>query len=134
MSFDPEKVKRYWPDNNGNMEEDTYHEGGYVRHEDYAQLKAILHDVATEADPAGTVRELRLAQDTIRAQEVLIQELRAETRGFSMASETPEDLLEEFESLIGESAGFGLYESDRKRLLEVRELILSGLKGKEGRQ
>jgi len=71
MSFDPEKVKRYWPDNNGNMEEDTYHEGGYVRHEDYAQLKAILHDVATEADPAGTVRELRLAQDTIRAQEVL---------------------------------------------------------------
>jgi len=51
-----------------------------------------------------------------------------------MASETPEDLLEEFESLIGESAGFGLYESDRKRLLEVRELILSGLKGKEGRQ
>lgn len=39
---------------------------------------SLLHDVSTEADPAGTLRELRLAQDTVKAQELLIQELRAE--------------------------------------------------------
>lgn len=80
--FDPEKVDRYSFDDNcagccGCGLGETA-EGDYVLYEDYDQLKALLHDVATEADPAGTLRDLRLAQDTIKAQEVLIEELRAE--------------------------------------------------------
>lgn len=42
------------------------------------QLLSLLHEVSTDADPAGTVRELAVAKETIKAQELLIQELRAE--------------------------------------------------------
>lgn len=48
---------------------------------DIAALKhvlALLHDVSTDADPAGTIREKVMLQDKVAAQEVLIQELRAE--------------------------------------------------------
>lgn len=74
MSFDPEKVRRYTA--NGFGEEDNY--GNYVEYSDYAQLLSLLHDVSSEADPSGTLRELRQARETVKAQEVLIQELRAE--------------------------------------------------------
>lgn len=39
---------------------------------------SLLHDVSTEADPAGTLRELRLTQDTVRALEIENGELKAE--------------------------------------------------------
>ena len=38
---------------------------------------STLHDVASEADPAGTLRELRQAQETIRALEIENAELKA---------------------------------------------------------
>jgi hypothetical protein len=83
MSFDPEKVQRYdfcpgskYDCDPGCTAEMSQAEGGeYVRFEDYAQLKTLLHDVSTEADPAGTLRELRQAQDTIKALEARIAEL-----------------------------------------------------------
>jgi hypothetical protein len=37
-----------------------------------------IHDLATNADPAGTLAELRLLQDAFKAQEILITELRGE--------------------------------------------------------
>lgn len=36
-----------------------------------------IHDLASHADPAGTLAELRLLQDAYKAQELLIAELRA---------------------------------------------------------
>lgn len=74
MSFDPEKVERWNCYERGG----PYSDGEWVSAKDFDQLKSLLHDVSTEADPAGTLRELRLAQDTVKAQELLIQELRAE--------------------------------------------------------
>jgi hypothetical protein len=79
MSFDPENVTRY------GHGEFSYifgprKDGYYVSYDDYAQLLSLLHEVSTDADPAGTVRELAVARETIKAQEVLIQELRAEVK------------------------------------------------------
>lgn len=80
MSFDPEKVARWrWMENeDGDFYMERWSQGDWVKHEDYKKLLTLLHDVSSEADPAGTLRELRLAQDTIRAQEKLIEELKAE--------------------------------------------------------
>lgn len=80
--FDPEKVDRYSFDDNcagccGCGLGETA-EGDYVLYEDYDQLKTLLHDVSTDADPAGTLREKVMLQDKVAAQEVLIQELRQE--------------------------------------------------------
>jgi len=48
---------------------------------DQAALKhvfSLLHDVSTEADPAGTRRENMMLQDKVAAQNILIHELRTE--------------------------------------------------------
>jgi hypothetical protein len=37
-----------------------------------------IHDLARNADPAGTLAELRLLQEAFKAQEILITELRGE--------------------------------------------------------
>lgn len=37
-----------------------------------------IHDLASNADPAGTLAELRLLQESFKAQEILITELRGE--------------------------------------------------------
>ena len=37
-----------------------------------------IHDLASDADPAGTLAELRLLQESFEAQEILITELRGE--------------------------------------------------------
>lgn len=83
MSFDPKKVQRYdmvWKgrDYMQYQDLDESEHGDWVRAEDYDKLLSLLHDVSSEADPAGTLRELRLAQDTIKAQEKLIDELKLE--------------------------------------------------------
>ena len=75
MSFDPEKVQPW-----DARDEHVSGDGEFVLYDDYAQLMTLLHDVSTDADPAGTVRENRMLQDKVAAQEVLIQELRAEMK------------------------------------------------------
>lgn len=80
MSFDPEKVARWrWMENeDGDFYMERWSQGDWVKHEDYKKLLTLLHDVSSEADPAGTLRELRLAQDTIKALENENAELKAQ--------------------------------------------------------
>ena len=48
------------------------------------QVRKFVHDLATNADPAGTVRDLTIAQDTIRALEAsnrMLRDVAAEVSG-----------------------------------------------------
>jgi hypothetical protein len=80
MSFDPEKVQRFvprdWIDGKGGSAMRPALKGSYVFYDDYESLLSLLHEVSTDADPAGTVRELAVAKETIAAQEKLIEQLR----------------------------------------------------------
>lgn len=49
-------------------------DGEFVLASDFDKLKSYLHDVASEVDPAGTLRELRLAQDAVKALETVREE------------------------------------------------------------
>jgi hypothetical protein len=73
MNFDPETVKRYVIESRGQGDPGAV----LVAARDYDKLLTLLHDVSTEADPAGTVRENRMLQDKVAAQEIRIAELEA---------------------------------------------------------
>lgn len=73
MSFDPQNPERSNPAGLAGMRRQF--DGRWVSYADYAQLLSLLHDVSTEADPAGTLAELRLLQEAYAAQERVIEEL-----------------------------------------------------------
>lgn len=74
--FNPETVKRYVIESRGQGDPGAV----LVAARDYDKLLALLHDVSTDADPAGTIRELRLAQDTCKALEFENEVLKAKVK------------------------------------------------------
>lgn len=42
------------------------------------EVRDYIHALATRCDPAGELAELRLMQEAVKAQEILIAELRAQ--------------------------------------------------------
>ena len=78
IAFDPESIDRYdWT--HTHMDYDPH--GQWVEYEEYENIKSLLHDIESDADPAGTHRELRLAQDTIKALEARVAELEEQLKG-----------------------------------------------------
>jgi hypothetical protein len=72
-TFDPERVDRW-----DARDEHVSGDGEFVLYEDYQKLMVLLHDVATEADPAGTLRENIVLKETVKALETENEELKAE--------------------------------------------------------
>lgn len=78
MSFDPESVRRFvprdWTDGKGGSAMRPALKGSYVFYDDYESLLSLLHEVSTDADPAGTVRENIALKETVKALETVREE------------------------------------------------------------